>query len=313
MHFTCANMWPDMASASGKAFFSYARADSDFVLRVARDLRSAGADLWVDQLDIPAGERWDSAVESALNSCDSMVAVLSPASTTSNNVLDEISFALETHKKIIPIKHKSCDIPFRLRRLQYIDFTVQYDTALAKLLVALDVASPRASPNVAEAPGLPRERRANEERHLAGAPAIDVGRQADPVDRLETGTARFPPRARMAAAGVGALVSMVLFVLAVGVRYDWDYAFGNVFSPDGSLYLERFAIFAAVSGITGATVGAIIGWNGRRLAAAGALCFLLGLILVGWLPVVVAWPTAAAASLLGERGLEKLLRLSDRG
>ncbi len=60
--------------------------------------------------------------------------------------------------------------------------------------------------------------------------------------------------------------------------------------------------------MTGAVAGAIIGWNGRRLAAAGALCFVLGLILVGWLPVVVAWPVAAAASLLGERGLEKLLR-----
>ncbi len=238
-------MWPDMASASGKAFFSYARADSDFVLRVARDLRSSGADLWLDQLDIPPGERWDSAVESALSSCDSMVAVLSPASTTSNNVLDEISFALENNKKIIPIKHKNCDIPFRLRRLQYIDFTVQYDAALAKLLTALNVASPRSSPNVAEAPGLPKERRTNEERNFAGAPAIEVRRRADPVDRLETGMAGFLSRERMAAAGVGALVSMVLFVLAVGLRIDWEYAFGNIFFPDGSLYLERFAISRA--------------------------------------------------------------------
>ena len=30
-----------------KLFFSYARADSEFVLRLAEDMRSAGVDLWI--------------------------------------------------------------------------------------------------------------------------------------------------------------------------------------------------------------------------------------------------------------------------
>ena len=47
-------------------FFSYSRADSDFALRLAKDLREAGASVWVDQLDVKLGQRWDSAVESAL-------------------------------------------------------------------------------------------------------------------------------------------------------------------------------------------------------------------------------------------------------
>jgi len=40
-------------------FFSYARDDSEFVLKLATELREQGINLWLDQLDIEAGERWD--------------------------------------------------------------------------------------------------------------------------------------------------------------------------------------------------------------------------------------------------------------
>ena len=42
-----------------KYFFSYAREDSAFVLRLANELREAGLNLWLDQLDILGGQRWD--------------------------------------------------------------------------------------------------------------------------------------------------------------------------------------------------------------------------------------------------------------
>ena len=42
---------------------SYARANADFALRLGGELRSAGVDLWVDQLDIPPGVPWDRAVQ----------------------------------------------------------------------------------------------------------------------------------------------------------------------------------------------------------------------------------------------------------
>jgi hypothetical protein len=38
-----------------KVLVSYARNDSQFALNLARDLRKAGANLWVDQFDTPAG------------------------------------------------------------------------------------------------------------------------------------------------------------------------------------------------------------------------------------------------------------------
>ena len=47
-------------------FVSYSRHDADFALRLGRDLRAAGVNLWIDQLDIPPGGRWDREVERAL-------------------------------------------------------------------------------------------------------------------------------------------------------------------------------------------------------------------------------------------------------
>jgi hypothetical protein len=74
------------------AFLSYSRQDSDFALRLAGDLKTAGANVWLDQMDILAGQRWDRAVEDALANCPRMLLILSPASVNSTNVMDEVSW-----------------------------------------------------------------------------------------------------------------------------------------------------------------------------------------------------------------------------
>lgn len=122
-----------------KIFFSYSRADSPFALTLAKDLREAGADIWIDQLDIPAGSHWDAAVEIALNSSAYVLVILTPSSTASTNVMDEVSFALESGKKIIPVLLEDCLAPFRLRRLQRIDFTSDYTTGFSQLIISLNL------------------------------------------------------------------------------------------------------------------------------------------------------------------------------
>jgi TIR domain len=119
------------------AFFSYSREDSDFALRLARDLKAAGASVWLDQLDIVAGQPWDRAIEDALTNCPSMLVILSPASVNSTNVTDEVSFALEHRKTVIPVMYRDCAIPFRLRRIQSADFRQDYAGALKELFKTL--------------------------------------------------------------------------------------------------------------------------------------------------------------------------------
>lgn len=119
------------------AFFSYSRADSEFALRLAGDLKLAGANGWLDQMDIKPGMQWDSEVQNALSACPIVLVILSPSSVKSPNVLDEISFALSKSKTVIPVLYRDCEIPFRLGRLHQIDFRSDYSEGLDKLLDSL--------------------------------------------------------------------------------------------------------------------------------------------------------------------------------
>lgn len=122
---------------TAKAFVSYSRADTDFVLRLCQDLRAAGASIWLDQLDIHPGEEWDQAIERGLAACGRMLVVLSPTSVTSQNVLDEIGYGLSKKKTIIPVLYKDCEVPYRLSRIEYVDFRTAYDEQLKHLLLAI--------------------------------------------------------------------------------------------------------------------------------------------------------------------------------
>lgn len=120
-----------MATDTPAAFFSYCHDDFEFALRLAKDLKAAGASVWLDRLDISPGERWDRTVEDALTSCPRMLLILSPASINSTNVMDEVSFVLEEQKTVIPVLYRDCKVPFRLRRVQYVDFRNDYDQGLS--------------------------------------------------------------------------------------------------------------------------------------------------------------------------------------
>lgn len=129
-------------------FLSYSRNDSNFVLRLAGSLREKGVKIWLDQTDIPTGNRWDTEIEKALANCHTILVVLSPDSTNSQNVLDEVSYALEEGKRIIPILFKKSVIPFRLRRFQYTDFTADFDDAIYKLLEHFELPKPKSKPQI---------------------------------------------------------------------------------------------------------------------------------------------------------------------
>ena len=83
---------------------------------------------------ISPGQHWDTAVEEALASCPNVLLVLSPSSVGSVIVMDEVAFALDEKKIVIPVLHRDCKIPLRLCRLQYIDARAEYKKALAELI-----------------------------------------------------------------------------------------------------------------------------------------------------------------------------------
>jgi hypothetical protein len=106
-----------------KTFISYSRVNKDFAAKLAKELKSEGFDIWFDQLDIPPGARWDAEIEKALEESEIFMVIITPASAKSENVLDEIGYAIDTGKRILPVLLEAATLPLRLRRFQYVDFT----------------------------------------------------------------------------------------------------------------------------------------------------------------------------------------------
>jgi hypothetical protein len=121
-----------------KVFFSYSRDDGEAIAtRLADELRSAGINVWLDQHDIRPGKAWDIEIEKALETSTCVLFIATPQSTTSTNVLNEVYYALEENKEVLPIIFSDCKIPFRLKRLQHIDFSEDYDLGLDRLIKTL--------------------------------------------------------------------------------------------------------------------------------------------------------------------------------
>ena len=171
-----------LATELQAAFFSYSRDDSKFALRLAADLKAAGASVWLDQLDLVGGQRWTEAVQEALEKCPRVLAILSPSAVASPNVMDEVIFALDERKTVIPVLYRDCKVLYRLRSLHLIDFRTDYARGLGALLRALGVEPQQPiAPVVPEMPKegetvvsdvvdlqrLPDQKHLDEERRLA--------------------------------------------------------------------------------------------------------------------------------------------------
>lgn len=126
------------------SFISYARSDSEFALRISQDLNQTGKVVWIDQINIKPGDRWDSEIENALNESNILLVVLSTNSINSTNVMNEILFAINESKHIVPLRIDKCRTPLIISRFQYIDFTGKYEEGLLKLRTFLNELSSNA-------------------------------------------------------------------------------------------------------------------------------------------------------------------------
>jgi len=115
-------------SNTGHIFLSYRSIEADFALQLAADLKNAGANLWMDRLEvgIKVGDDWVQALQNALDTCSAMIAVLSPSYVGSKFCRRELKRADGSDKPIFPVllrKLNQQEWPFEIQEKQYIDFT----------------------------------------------------------------------------------------------------------------------------------------------------------------------------------------------
>lgn len=118
-------------------FVSYSSKDRPFALGLVKELQNLGANVWIDQLGIGLGENWDNAIEEALEKSETFMLILSQTSVESPNVQDEVSIAINTNKKMVPILIEECKLPMRWQRRQYADLANNPDKAIHDILTFL--------------------------------------------------------------------------------------------------------------------------------------------------------------------------------
>ena len=121
---------------ASKTFVSYSHADDAVARRVTACLRSANIPVWIDDDDILPGQRWDRAIEAAIDECSDFVVLLSNNSVVSDIVLDEVNYALEMKKRVLPVVIEPCKVPMRLKRLEFIRFDADYEASQKRLVDA---------------------------------------------------------------------------------------------------------------------------------------------------------------------------------
>lgn len=84
-------------------FVCYAHEDREIVFAQVAWLKSRGFHLWVDEA-IEAGSRWSDDLARAVEGCGTFLYFLTPRSVNSRYCLDEVHFALECGRPIVPVE-----------------------------------------------------------------------------------------------------------------------------------------------------------------------------------------------------------------
>lgn len=139
-----------MSNPAPRIFVSHSHCDDAITTRLVEDLRRAGADVWVDMTGMDPGN-FMQRISQALDTHEWMVLILTPAAIASQYVQTEVFTVLHrvqqgTMRAVIPVLAVPCasgSIPALWDALHRFDATRNYTDALAGVLQAIGLATPR--------------------------------------------------------------------------------------------------------------------------------------------------------------------------
>ncbi len=122
----------------GHLFISYSSADAQEFAFKLHDILEAGPphiSAWLDKRDIDPGRDWDTQIDEGIATCMALLFVMTPDSVEDQSVCKlEWSRAFRYKKAVVPLLlTRGVKVPFRLESRQHIDFSGNFDQAMAKL------------------------------------------------------------------------------------------------------------------------------------------------------------------------------------
>ena len=142
-------------------FISYAKVDTRLLALKIRDRLTAlpGVTAWMDE-SLEAASSWASQIQEEIDRCDYVVVLLSPdvnRPATPNQarsfVLNEIDYAQQLHKTIVPVMGAYTRVPVQLAGIQYIDLSRDEDTGIGMLIRHLTGEREAVGPHTPPMPG----------------------------------------------------------------------------------------------------------------------------------------------------------------
>src|SRR5271165_1834432 len=148
------NAWFLSATKTGEGmkqrriFISHSQDDREWVRAFAEALEAQGVQVWLDELQIPAGERLEEAIEQGLRGSDVVVFVITADSIHGPSLFFELGAAVGLGKRLVPIVSKGLppsELPYPLRVHRFLLRESPEETA-RNLLAETAALCPGASP-----------------------------------------------------------------------------------------------------------------------------------------------------------------------
>jgi uncharacterized SAM-dependent methyltransferase len=110
-------------------FISYSRDDgADLSRHLRKHLHDKGHVVFLDVANLSVGAKWKSRIETAIDSCDVFVLIITADAIKSNEVRDEFAYASKKRKVFMLLKHRSVqfgDLPWGLNERNMHEFNTQ--------------------------------------------------------------------------------------------------------------------------------------------------------------------------------------------
>jgi hypothetical protein len=129
-----------------RVFLCHASEDKKAVRSLYQELKVQGFSPWLDEEDLIGGQDWDAEITRAIRQSDTVLVCLSQHFAKRGYVNKEIARALDVAEEqpagsifLIPVRLEVCDVPERLKRLQWVDLYEQ--SGRVKLQLTLETAA----------------------------------------------------------------------------------------------------------------------------------------------------------------------------